>query len=109
MALESPTFPEHAGMELSRLGGIWLSKSCMLGLGCTYTLFALTSCGLWHPPVAVLSPLLYPTGFGDAAATLGWVVLAGPGGDAAELSLTPSTAGALHLQDLALHHITHGI
>lgn len=59
--------------------------------------------------MAVLPPLLYPTGFGDAAAALGWVVLAGPGGDAVELSVTPGMPEALHLQDLALHHITHGI
>lgn len=31
----------------------------------------LRSCGLWHPPVAVLPPLLYPAGFWDAAAALG--------------------------------------
>lgn len=35
------------------------------------TLFAVRSCGLWHPPVAVLPPLLYPTDFWDAAAALG--------------------------------------
>lgn len=28
------------------------------------TLFAVTYCGLWHPPVAVLPPGQYPVGFG---------------------------------------------
>lgn len=42
MALESPACPEHAGMELSRSGGIWLSKRCMLGLGWIYKLCLLS-------------------------------------------------------------------
>ena len=33
------------------------------GFGMDPQTFAVTSCGLWHPPVAVLPPLLYPTGF----------------------------------------------
>lgn len=32
--------------------------------------FAVMYCGLWHPPVAVLPPVLYPVGLLDAVAAL---------------------------------------
>lgn len=73
------------------------------------TLLAVGSCGLWHPPVAVLPPLLYPPGFWDAVAALGWFALAGPYCDAVEPGLSPSMGQALHLQGLALCHTAHGI
>lgn len=38
-------------------------------------LFAVMSCGLWHPPVAALPPLLYPLGFWAAVPSSGCVVL----------------------------------
>lgn len=44
----------------------------MVGFGMDLqTFFAVMYCGLWHPPVAVLSPVLYPAGLWDAAAALG--------------------------------------
>lgn len=71
--LASPTCAGHAGMEQPSWPG-WDPAPEELddGFGLELqTLFAVRSCGLWHPPVAVLPPLLYPTGFWDAAATLG--------------------------------------
>lgn len=71
----------------------------MVGFGMDLqTLFAVTYCGLWHPPVAVLSPVLYPAGLWDAAAALVWFVLAGP----------RSFGDFVHLEDLALYHTAHG-
>lgn len=73
MALTCLTCPGHAGMkQLSLSDGKWLPRSWMVGFGMDLqTLFAVTYCGLWHPPVAVLSPVLYPAGLWDAAAALG--------------------------------------
>lgn len=100
VALERLTGQGQAGLEqLSLSNGNWLPRSWIAGLGMDLqTLCAATYCGLWHPPVAVLSPVLCPAGLWDAAAALVWFVLAGP----------CSTGDTVHLQDLALSHTTHG-
>lgn len=70
MALACLTQPGHAGMEqLSLADGDWLPWSWRVELGMDLqTLYAATYCGLWHPPVAVVSPVLCPAGLWDAAA-----------------------------------------
>lgn len=72
MALACLTCPGHTGMEQHSLSdGNWLARTWMVGFGMDLqTLFAVTYCGLWHPPVAVLSPVLYPAGLWDAAAAV---------------------------------------
>lgn len=100
MARAYLTHPGHAGMgQVPLSDGNWLPRSWMEGLGMDLrTLYAVTYCGLWHPPVAVLSPVLCPAGLWDAAAALVRFVLAGP----------HSTGDSVHLQDLALYHAAHG-